>query len=70
MTHPIAQIGVLVIFGIVLLPVYAMVGGWLFGKPRDFKTIGIGLASVIGLIVAMVIAVWIGGQLIGLLMGP
>jgi len=68
MTHAVTYIGVYVIFGIVLLPVYAMIGGWLLGKPRDFKTVGIGLASVFGLIAAMVVAVWIGGQLIGLLM--
>lgn len=68
MTHAVTYIGVYVIFGIVLLPVYAMIGGWLLGKPRDFKTVSIGLASVFGLIAAMVVAVWIGGQLIGLLM--
>lgn len=68
MTHAVTYIGVYVIFGVVLLPVYAMIGGWLLGKPRDFKTVGIGLASVFGLIAAMVVAVWIGGQLIGLLM--
>lgn len=69
MTHTITHVGLLVIFGIVLLPVYAMIAGWIFGKPRDFRTVGIGLASVFGLIAAMVVAIWIGGQLIGFLMG-
>lgn len=69
MTHSIVHIGILVIFGIVLLPVYAMIAGWVLGKPRDFRTVGIGLASVIGLIVAMVIAVWFGGQFISIIMG-
>lgn len=69
MTHQITYIGVYVIFGVVLLPVYAMIGGWLIGKPRDFKTVGIGFASVFGLIIAMIVAVWFGGKLVGLLMG-
>lgn len=69
MTHEIAYIGFYVIFGVVLLPVYAMIAGWLTGKPRDFKTVGIGLASVFGLIIAMIVAVWFGGMLVGLLMG-
>lgn len=69
MTHPIAYIGFYVIFGVVLLPVYAMIAGWLIGKPRDFKTVGVGLASVFGLIAAMIVGVWVGGTLVGLLMG-
>lgn len=69
MTHAISYIGVYVIFGIVLLPVYAMIAGWLLGKPRDFKTVAIGLSSVFGLIIAMIIAVWLGGMVVGLLMG-
>lgn len=69
MTHGIVHIGLYVVFGIVLLPVYAMIAGWLLGRPRDFRTVAIGLASIAGLILAMVIATWIGGQLIGFVMG-
>lgn len=69
MTHQIVHIGLIVIFGIVLLPVYAMIAGWILGKPRDFRTVGIGLASIFGLILVMIVGVWVGGQLIGIVMG-
>lgn len=48
--------GVWVIFGVVLLPVYAIFLGWFLGKPRDLKVTGIGLGYFIGLTVAL----WVG----------
>lgn len=69
MTHSIEHIGLFVIFGIVMLPVYVMVAGWLVGKPRDYRSVGIGLASIVGLIIAMVVAVYIGGGIVSLIMG-
>lgn len=41
MTHEISHIGLVVIFGIVMLPVYVMLLGWVTGRPRDGRTLGL-----------------------------
>ena len=68
MTHEAVTIGLFVIFGVVLLPVYAMLIGWFAGKPREFRTPLLALGYVIGLIVLLTIVTWIGGQIAGLFM--
>lgn len=62
--HGELQIGLWVIFGIVLLPVYAMIFGWLFGKPRKFKPVAIGL----GFIVLYIVAAIVGVALLGIIL--
>lgn len=54
-THEIVRIGGYVIFGFIMLPVYLMVLGWLFGRPRDYRTVAITLGYVIALALAIVI---------------
>lgn len=68
MTHALVQIGLYVIFGVILLPVYVMLGGWFLGKPRDFRTALIGLAAIVGSIAVLVIGTAVFGEIIGLVM--
>lgn len=44
------HIGLYVIYGIVLLPVYLMIAGWLVGKPGDYRVVAIASSYVIGFI--------------------
>lgn len=48
--------GTWLIFGVVLLPVYALLLGWFLGRPRDLKLGGLGLGYLAGLTAAL----WIG----------
>lgn len=45
--------GYWLIFGIVLLPVYLMLLGWFFGKPRNFRLSFMALGYLVGLIVLL-----------------
>lgn len=54
-THEIIQVGGYVIFGFIMLPVYLMVLGWLFGKPRDYRTVAITMGYVIALLLGLII---------------
>ena len=48
--------GTWLIFGVVLLPVYAVILGWFLGSPRDAKIGVMGLGYLVGLTAAL----WIG----------
>lgn len=41
-------IGLWLIFGVVLSPVYLMLAGWLFGRPRELRLPLIGLGFIAG----------------------
>lgn len=41
-------IGLILIFGVVLAPVYLMLAGWLFGRPRQLRLPLIGLGFIAG----------------------
>ena len=41
-------IGLWLIFGVVLSPVYLMLIGWLFGRPRELRLPMIGLGFIAG----------------------
>ncbi len=41
-------LGLFLIFGVVLSPVYLMVAGWLFGRPRELRLPMIGLGFIAG----------------------
>ena len=64
--HDLVQFGLLVIFGFVMLPVYAMFVGWLFGKPRDFKPVGIAFMYLFVYISVTIIGLGIVGSAISL----
>lgn len=56
--------GAWLIFGIVLLPVYGVLLGWILGKPRNFRVVFLGLGYLVGITVLM----WTGlAALAGLL---
>lgn len=54
-THEIIQVGGYVIFGFIMLPIYLMILGWVFGKPREFRTVAVTLGYVVGLLLAIVV---------------
>lgn len=55
MTHAAEHIGLIVIFGIVMLPVYVMFAGWIFGEPRDFGPVVMTFGYMLGFTVLMII---------------
>ena len=65
----VTSIGLYVVFGVVLLPFYVMLGGWFLGKPRELRTPLIGLGYIVGLVAMIVIGIWIVGFLMGFVMG-
>lgn len=67
MTHALEHIGLVVVFGIVLVPVYMMFVGWFAGAPKNYRAVGIGLGYLVGYIVAAVIGVAILGAAISLI---
>ena len=40
--------GPILIFGVVFSPVYLMLAGWLFGRPRELRLPMIGLGFLVG----------------------
>lgn len=50
MTQP--HVGLPLIFGVVLSPIYLMLAGWFFGRPRDLRMALLGFGYFIGFIVA------------------
>lgn len=50
MPHPTTSVGLVLIYGVILLPVYVMFTGWLFGKPRRYRTVALAFGYLIGLI--------------------
>lgn len=66
MPHDAMQIGLVVIFGLILLPVYVMAVGWLVGKPRELRPVGVATAYVVLLSVVIIFGLWVLGQLTGI----
>lgn len=67
MTHEVIHIGLYVIFGIVLLPVYIMIIGWLVGKPHRFKAIALTLGYMITFAMMIIIGMYLLGAGLSLL---
>ena len=61
-------IGLIVIFGIVMLPVYGMLLGWFFGRPRDPRTSVVGLGYVVGFTSILIAGIWIGTRIFDFIM--
>ena len=68
MAHEIIHVGLIVIFGVVMLPVYAMLIGWFVGKPNAKRTSILGLGYLLGFMLLIIVGTWIAGQIIGLIM--
>jgi hypothetical protein len=63
MTGP--DIGTIVIFGVVLAPVYLMLLGWFLGKPRDLRRSFMG----VGVMASITVGMWAGLALFAELLG-
>jgi len=50
------SIGTFVIFGVVLVPLYVVLLGWIFGEPRNYKPVAFGVGVLVGLMLLMVMA--------------
>lgn len=68
MVHEVQHIGLVVIFGVIMIPVYAMILGWLIGNPRDGRTAGLGIGYLFGFLVFVLVATWIAGLILGVIM--
>ncbi|WP_418281717.1 hypothetical protein [Halorubrum sp. DTA98] len=66
MAHEAIHIGLYVIFGIIMLPVYVMIAGWLLGKPRDFRSIGITFGYMAVFVFALIAGLAVLGTFISL----
>lgn len=64
MGHETIQIGLYVIFGIIMLPVYVMILGWFLGKPRDFRSIAMTFGYMIAFVAALVVGLAVLGAVI------
>lgn len=60
-------IGIYILLGILLLPIYAVVAGWLFGEPRDFRTAGLGLGVMAAMAIFMISATAMMGIVFGII---
>lgn len=69
MVHETIHVGVVIIFGVVLIPVYAMLLAWFTGEPRDLRSTFLGLGYLVGILAGIVVATFVGGFAIGLIMG-
>ena len=68
MPHDVVGVGLYVIFGVILLPVYAMIAGWFFGNPMEFRPVGVAAGYLVLLSVVIVLGLWIVGILTGFVM--
>ncbi len=57
--------GTILIFGVVLLPVYIMLIGWFAGEPRQLKTPLLG----VGILVSVTVGLWGGLAVFAALLG-
>ena len=67
MTHEFTTFGILIMFGIVFVPVYAMFAGWIFGKPREYVPVLKGIGYLAVFTVGIVIALGILGLVLSLI---
>lgn len=59
------SVGLVLILGIVLAPVYIMLLGWFFGAPRNLR---LALTGV-GYLVSITVGLWVGLALFAMLLG-
>ena len=66
MTHEILHVGVIVMFGIVLLPVYVMIAGWVLGEPREYRPVVLGAGFMVASTAVLVLALAVLGLVLSL----
>ncbi|MCC7365025.1 MAG: hypothetical protein IT303_11700 [Dehalococcoidia bacterium] len=59
------ETGTILIFGVVMLPVYIMLIGWFAGEPRELKMPLLG----VGILASVTVGLWGGLALFGALLG-
>ena len=67
MTHGTTEIGLIVLFGVVLVPVYVMIAAWLVGRPRNYRPVAVTFGYVIVITVMMIVGMAVLGSVISLL---
>ena len=61
MTHETIHLGLYVIFGVIMLPVYAMFVGWLVGKPRNYRVVAMAFGYILAFVVLIVVGLFFVG---------
>lgn len=64
--HETMHLGLYVIFGVIMLPVYVMVVGWIFGKPKDYRSVALAFSYVIALLLVVIVGLFVVGMLTSL----
>ena len=49
------SLGLILVFGVLLAPLYLVLLGWIFGEPRDTETLLIGLAFMTAIILGPIV---------------
>lgn len=61
--------GLLLVFGVVLLPLYLVLAGWFLGEPRHPGHAATGVFFLVGIAIGTIVALWAMGAVLGLVMG-
>lgn len=61
MAHEAIHLGLYVIFGVIMLPVYAMFVGWLAGKPRNFRVVAMAFGYLFAFVVLIIAGLFVLG---------
>lgn len=57
--------GTILIFGVVMSPVYLMLVGWFAGEPREIRTSLLG----VGILASVTVGLWVGLAVVGAVLG-
>ena len=68
MVHETIHIGFVIIFGVVLVPVYAMLVAWFIEQPRDLRRSVLGVGYLMGFIIILLVGTWVAGMLFRIIM--
>lgn len=69
MAHETIHLGIYVIFGIILLPVYGMIAGWILGRPREYRSVLLAFGYIISFTVLILVGLAAMGVVISLITG-
>ena len=61
MAHETIHLGLYVIFGVIMLPVYVMIAGWLVGKPRNYRGVALAFGYIFVFIVVIIVGMFVLG---------
>lgn len=52
----ITPVGIVVLLGVIMMPVYVTIVAWLFADPRDMRTAAVGIGYMAAIAVLMILA--------------